>query len=201
MPSASPPYKFAAILLAAGLSKRFGAANKLLTDWHGKPLIAHAFTPLISTDLEEIIIVTGHEHAELQKTLIPFLPLHLKCRFIFNSNYQSGMGSSIATGARALSADISAAFIALADMPTLDAATFKKLIQEFQNHPPSTILAPTYKGQRGHPVLFGNTHFKDLQKLRGDKGAKETIENNRHTYKEIEMETESILKDIDRPEI
>lgn len=198
----------AAIFLAAGQSRRFGKANKLLSEIEGRPLIERSLTPLLNGDLDEIIIVTGHESQAIKAAIPPHIHELPNIRIIENKAYSQGMGSSLAAGISALSNTIDACYICLADMPDIPPESFKHLREALystssirsgeaarENIP--TIIAPTHKGQRGHPVLFASCHFPALKALSGDRGAKEIIEKNNSGLKLVELNTTAILRDID----
>ena len=186
--------KFAAILLAAGTSSRFGGSHKLMQPLDGRPLIQHSLTPIIASTFHQTIIVTGH----LADQLTP-LTQHEAAEIIFNENYQHGMGTSLATGIGALNDDIDAAFIFLADMPDITAEIIERLTAAFTANPTATICTPTHNGQRGHPVIFARQHFAALSALTGDNGAKAIIRDNTGTLLELPVNTPAILRDIDTP--
>lgn len=187
--------EFAAILLAAGTSSRFGPAFKLLHHLDGKPLIHHALAPILEAKFHQTITVTGHQ-ADKLTPLINEFPIEI----IFNKNHQDGMGASLAAGINALTEDIDAAFIFLADMPAITPAIINALKAALIKEENATICAPTYKGQRGHPVLFASNHFPALKALTGDQGAKDIIQNNAGTLCEVPVTNDAIFRDIDRPE-
>ena len=51
--------RVAAILLAAGLSRRFGARNKLLAGIEGQPLIRRTAEALLGSRARPVVVVTG----------------------------------------------------------------------------------------------------------------------------------------------
>jgi molybdenum cofactor cytidylyltransferase len=61
-----------------------------------------------------------------------------------------------------------------------------------------SIVVPQHAGQRGNPVIFGRAHFAELERLTGDKGARELLSGSGVTI--VEMESDAVLKDIDTPE-
>ena len=101
-----------AILLAAGASQRFGTESKLLADIGGEPLVRRVARVLVRTALKDLVVVTGHEQRICQQAL-EGLPV----RYVNNTDWQSGMGSSIATGVSALDGEVDGAFIVPGDMP------------------------------------------------------------------------------------
>jgi hypothetical protein len=89
--------RIGAVLLAAGASTRFGAGNKLLAELGGRPLIAHAADALLASGVDEIVVVTGRDSEQVRQILA-----RTAVRFAHNEGWIRGMGSSIASGLRAL---------------------------------------------------------------------------------------------------
>lgn len=189
----------AAILLAAGQSKRYGPANKLLQNYGEKPLIEQALAPLLTLGLREILIITGHQADNVRQQLTPLSAAHPEIRFVYNPQYTEGMGTSLAAGAAALSQGIDACFICLADMPDLTSEIYRQLLTTHQKHK-ADILAPSYQGKRGHPVLFTSTYFNELKNLTGDQGARHVITRHKAHLHLIPFNKATILKDIDQPQ-
>jgi molybdenum cofactor cytidylyltransferase len=61
------------------------------------------------------------------------------------------------------------------------------------------IIAPVYRGQRGHPVGFSARHGKALRRLRGDAGARHLIEANQQALARIETPVRGVILDVDVP--
>ncbi len=103
--------RVAAILLAAGLSSRFGR-TKQLADLEGTALVRRAIDALQRSPVDEIVVVVGHRGddvaEEIRKT---------RSKVVFNENYVEGVGSSLRAGVAALSRDADAALVCLADQP------------------------------------------------------------------------------------
>jgi molybdenum cofactor cytidylyltransferase len=184
--------KFAAVLLAAGLSRRAGPANKLLRDIDGNPMIHRAAVNLLASKASAIIVVTGHEQSAVQDALAgqPISWAH-------NANFASGMASSIGVGIRALDTDIAGALICLADMPHIEPATFNVLIDAFDPEHGAEICVPAHQGRRGNPALFARRFFDDLCHLEGDRGGKMIIDGNPNAVVEIDTGDPGIHIDHD----
>src|SRR3546814_1883701 len=58
-----------AIVRAAGRSRRFGSANKLLVPPRGEPLLWHTLDAVCASRARPIIVVLGHQHQRLRETL------------------------------------------------------------------------------------------------------------------------------------
>lgn len=157
-----------AILLAAGSSRRFGAANKLLALLEGKPLVRHAAELLASARFAEIIVVTGPD-AENVRRALDGLPV----RFVHNERYLEGMGGSVATGIRAVGPASTGALVALGDMPRLDPDLLARLVETFIRESGEKIVFPSlHDGSQRNPVLWPRRLFAEVGALTGEQGAK-----------------------------
>jgi molybdenum cofactor cytidylyltransferase len=182
-----------ALVLAAGSSQRMGALNKLTEEIDGQALVARVVSAFEVAGVGPIVVVTGHEAAAVQAALSS----HHVC-FVHNRSHAEGMGTSIACGIAALE-DTAAVLIALGDLPLLEPATITALGRSFAEADADSIHVPTHQGRRGHPVLFGATHFSALSSLAGDRGARTIIEANAARVLEVEVDDPGISIDIDTP--
>jgi molybdenum cofactor cytidylyltransferase len=188
----------AAILLAAGSSRRYGADNKLLAKIDGTPLIVRVATALVGAQFGEIIVVTGHDAPVLERTL---KPVSSALRFVHNPQHHDGMGGSIAAGVAALGPHINGVLIAQGDMPDVDTALIGALCQRFINCGSDRIVVPWLgEGRQGNPVLWPRRLFADLAALRGDQGAKQLIKAAGDTIERVMISDTSAATDIDTPE-
>ena len=188
------PRRVAAIVLAAGLSRRFGYDNKLLQPLGTKTVVATTVAALMVAGADPIIVVTGHDAAAIGTAVDGF-----GTRCIHNPNFADGMGGSIAVGARELTNDnIAGAIIALGDMPYVKAETIAALIDALDA--PDDIIVPTMDGRPGNPVLFGGKYLASLAACSGDVGAKAVLLQAADALKTIETGDPNIFQDIDRPE-
>ena len=186
-----------AVVLAAGLSSRFGGANKLLADFRGRPLaewcasaVARARAAGVFADA---VAVVGRD-AEATGALFA----REGARVVCNDDYRSGLASSLACGLRALAAECDAALILLADMPLVAAADIEKIVAAFDAAAGLDIAIPTYQGKRGNPVMLGRRHFDSLCRLRGDAGARAIFGAHAESVIEVECD-EGVLRDWDSP--
>ena len=188
--------RVAAIVLAAGSSARFGGENKLLADVGGKPLIWHTLKAVCAMQCAPIFVVTGHMADEIERG-VQCLPVTA----IRNDEFDTGMGNSIAAGVGALPQDVDAAFICLGDMPLISTEVFELLSSGFHERGDTeAICVPVHQGQRGHPVLFGRSHFPGLAALKGDAGARHILKTCQHNILEVEVADDTIVRDCDTQE-
>lgn len=161
----------AAIVLAAGSSRRFAPGMKLLADFRGRPLVRHAVEAATRSRAKPVIVVTGHRADDVERCIIGS-----GARFIRNPRFAEGMASSLIAGVATLPADIEGAVICLADMPLVKSATIDRLIDAFSHAPENmTAIAPAYEGRRGNPVLLSRALFGEIATLAGDQGARRLL--------------------------
>ena len=184
----------AAIVLAAGLSKRAGPNNKLLFDIEGQPMIAKVVAQVIQVGLKSVLVVTGHELETITEAIGDF-----DVQYTHNFDYQEGMASSIRYGIGALEKNIEGAMICLGDMPWVKTLTLEKILEAFYPEMGREICRPVCRGMLGNPVLFARRHFEDLMRLKGDSGGKLVIEQNPSVVFDVEVDDFGVLRDLDRP--
>ncbi len=187
-----------AILLAAGQSTRMGGRNKLLEPVGGQPMIRRVAETVRSAGIRRLVIVTGHQAGRVSDALSG-----LDCAFADNPDYPSGMGSSVAAGARAAfdaTDPPDAAIVCLGDMPDIEPAMLDALIANYDPRAGRTIVAAASGGQRGHPVLWDRRFADDLASLGGDTGGRDILQEHAGQVVTVEMDDEAVLRDLDTPE-
>ena len=180
------------ILLAAGQSKRMKGENKLTKKINGIPLIKHSINNILSSSIDELIIVLGYQKEVVEN----IIDKNDKIKIIFNDQFKTGMASSIKTGIENLSTKSEAFFICLGDMPEINKEIYNKLIKQLKNN---KIIVPTYKNKQGNPVLFSKSVKEKIIKIEGDVGAKKILEKNSEIVFNFEMNDQSILKNYNTP--
>ncbi|HIM44816.1 MAG TPA: 4-diphosphocytidyl-2C-methyl-D-erythritol kinase [Alphaproteobacteria bacterium] len=191
----SGPTKVAAIVLAAGESRRMGNINKLVVKVDGVAMVARAADAALDSGADPVIVVTGHESEKVEAALTG-----RAVEILHNPDYAEGMSTSLRAGLAAFPADIGAAVICLGDMPHVDAALISRLIAGFDPAQGHAICVPTYKGKRGNPVLWAARFFAEMQRLAGDVGARHLIGEHGDAVHEIECGDAAVTFDVDTPE-
>lgn len=194
-PAAPRAPRIAALVLAAGQSRRMGKRNKLLAKVEGKTMVRRAAEAALASQAASVVLVTGHERAGVEAAL---QDLELTC--VHNPDYTQGLSTSLHRGLAALSADIDGALIMLADMPRIDSAMLDRLIAAFNPAEGRAICLPTHQGKRGNPVLFARRFFAEMQAVSGDVGARHLLGEYPELVCEVAMDDEAVLTDIDTPE-
>jgi molybdenum cofactor cytidylyltransferase len=151
--------KYSGVLLAAGNSSRM-SSWKPAAIIEGKPLLLYSLKAM-SEVCEDIVVVGGYNIKELTslvKDNAESFPSLITC--IENTNYESGMFSSVRAGI--ISTRNENVFIALADMPFIKADTYKQLIEFSESGSTSDeVIYPAIihylasgKIKKGHPILI-----------------------------------------------
>jgi len=160
-----------AMIMAAGSSQRFGQSKQLAL-FKGKSLVRNAVETAIDTGLKHVICITGHEY-ELIKTEVH----DLECEVIFNKDFKEGIGASIRNGLKSLMRNVSglqAVLIIHADQPLISSGLLSNIIGKYEPLK-STIVAASYAGTVGVPVLIDKAYFLEFTKLKGDEGGKKVL--------------------------
>jgi len=179
-----------AILLAAGKSKRMGNLKQLMP--LGKStILEQTIANLLSSVVDEVIVVVGYRAEEVIKTIAP-----RPVKIAINPDYQQGMSTSIIAGLNLVTSQAQAVMLALGDQPFTSSQTINRLIAEFHRHDKG-IVVPTYQGRRGHPIIFAAKYKAELLKLKGDIGGREIIKHHPQDVLEVAVDTESVTWDID----
>jgi len=180
----------AAIVLAAGESRRFGQPKQLLPVGD-KTMIQHVVDVALASPVEQVIVVLSCRAEEIRAN-IAGRPVQV----VVNERWKSGLSTSVKAGLSAVKPEVSAALFILADQPGITPDIIARLIQRYQETR-SSIVVPTHRGRWGNPVLFDRSLFKELMQVEGDQGGRQVIAEHKDEVEEIDMETETILADID----
>jgi molybdenum cofactor cytidylyltransferase len=184
-----------ALVLAAGLSRRMGT-NKLLLPFGDQTILAHVVSVLQSCSLDDIVVITGHEREKVEESSSRHEDGGL--RFIYNPNYATGeMLSSIQAGLAAARTDCDAALIVLGDQPQIEKRVVEQVIAA---HRPGTVVIPSFNQRGGHPILIDRACWPEVLALPHTTNLREVLRAHVGWLRYIEVDTESVLRDIDTPE-
>ncbi len=178
-----------AILLAAGSGSRFGGDKLLHPLPDGTPIGVAAARNLLAAVPDVVAVVRPGD--------FPLADLLEQegCYVTVFPHAARGMGASLAHGVGARrGAD--GWLVALADMPLIGSATIAAIVRELEAG--KNLVAPVFKGERGHPVGFGKRFAAQLLALDGDAGAHDIIAAHKGELVLIACDDPGILRDIDR---
>jgi CTP:molybdopterin cytidylyltransferase MocA len=155
----------AAIVLAAGASRRFGDADKLLAPFAGKPLEQHAAEAVRGLDLVARIAVISS--AALRPHFAGFDVVEL-------ADASGGQSASLRAGlARARALAPGRLLVVLADMPRVTPDLLRRVIETATAEMPAAAT----DGRRAMPpACFPAASLDLLARLDGDAGARAIIQ-------------------------
>ena len=182
-------------MLAAGASRRMGAANKLLAEIEGIPMVARAVDAVLASGADPVLVVTGHESEKIRATLAG-----RAVRFVHNADYAAGLSGSLKAALAALPDEAEGALVCLGDMPLVTARHLARLVEAFRAEDRPAICVPTHEGRRGNPSLWHRRFFGEMGEVTGDAGARALIGAHADAVVEVEMPDPGVLVDIDTPE-
>ena len=180
---------FAAVL-AAGRASRFGS-TKQLADLDGSPMVRRAVQTATRVCGASTLLVTGHDRAA-----VAFACAGLPGFVTVNETFERGIGSSIAHAVRVLPPQASALLVLLADQPLIGQPHLQAIVAGWSGAD-DEIVATSYAGIRGAPVLFPRSSFAELAELDGDRGGRHLIDDQRFRVTAVECEGAAV--DVDTP--
>lgn len=179
-----------AILLGAGASKRMGI-DKLSLRWGRKTVLEHCFETLLRAEVQELVIVLGVRNKGIKN-----LFQGRKVKVVTNPHSHGGMSTSIRMGLQVVHLNSQGILIALGDQPLLKTRTINALIGAFAQEK-GKIIVPSFRGRKGHPVIFHKKYKQELLRLRGDVGGRSVIGRHPEEVRLVRTESEGVVKDID----
>ncbi len=189
------PPKIAALLLAAGSSRRMGTANKLMHEVDGQPMIARTAEQIKAAGVSPLIVVTGHDADKISHALS-----HLAVKFHHNPDHGQGLSASLRAGLEALPAEVDGVVVCLGDMPQVTTEHIDSLLQAFDPLEGRAICVPVFGRKRGNPILWSRSFFAEIAGLSGDLGARHLLEEHADQICEVTVGDDGVLFDVDTPE-
>jgi nicotine blue oxidoreductase len=175
--------EFVGLVLAAGEGKRFGGP-KAPFELHGERLVDRSVRILREAGASHVYVVLG--------AWVGNVP-HAEC--IVNSEWETGMGSSLRVGLNFLETqtDFQRVVITLVDLPGLTAPAIQRVANDSQ-----AISVATYDGTRGHPVAFNREHWTEVaNSAYGDFGAREFLKSHAELVSSVDVSDVATGEDMD----
>ena len=201
----STAYHTAAIILAAGSSSRMGGGrHKLLLPLHNRPVLAHVLDAVLASQARPVILLLGHQ-AEQVRAHIASFATHPDLHIIENTDYLQGMSTSLRLGIQTLQInsytkspdkEVDSVLVLLGDQPLILAQDINTLIATYRIAG-KKIIAPTYEGKRGNPILFDASLFPELLEITGDEGGRSVLERHRDEIATVAMGNPLANIDVD----
>lgn len=190
--------KVSAIVLAAGLSSRMEGANKLFLPFGSRTIVGEVLHQLQTSDVDELVVVSSELTNKKIQSIISELDIH--CKLVINGKYQEGMTTSIQVGLNACNPNADGYMICLGDMPKIDFRIYNKLTFTFKKlyiNDLRTVLVPMFRGQKGNPAVFSSYYQEVILNHQEMEGCKDIIKDNTYHLNGLEVNSRSVLLDID----
>jgi CTP:molybdopterin cytidylyltransferase MocA len=185
------PFLVAAVVLAAGRSRRMGAFKPLLPFGPEKTVAERCISSLLAAGVEEIVVVLGYRAGELRARLS-----HLPVVFALNEAAGSEMGVSIACGVGRISDEASAVLITPADYPAVPPRVVGELIEEHRRGG-ARLVVPEWGGRGGHPVLVGLDFREALLRLDEARGLRGLFDAHAGEVRRLSVASPFVARDVD----
>jgi CTP:molybdopterin cytidylyltransferase MocA len=182
----------AGLLLAAGAGRRYGMP-KALVAYGGGLLVDHGIRTLRGGGCDPITVVLGAQSADVR------VRADLgDAAVVVNENWDSGMGSSLRAGLMALGpTSAEAVAVLLVDTPGITAAAVDRIRAYGRSY---ALVAATYGGEMGHPVLLGRDHWPGvIEAATGDRGARPYLRQHQDDLVVVACDDISDGADMDTP--
>ncbi len=181
----------AAVLLAAGRSRRMGAFKPLLP-FGGVSVVEACVAALRAGGAGEVVVVVGHRGAEVRAALAYIEGLG----FAFNEVEGSEMGVSVARGVGTLSEGAGAVLVALVDQPAVPPSEIAKLI-EAHGRTGARLVVPVWEGRGGHPLLVDLSLREELLRVVPEKGLRALFDAHRAEALRVPAASPYVARDMD----
>lgn len=140
------------LVLAAGRSRRFGWANKLLAPINGRPLVVVALSRVLAATRGPVLVVLDHQARAVRAALVRHGVVSNRLHFVYAFGARHDMHASRARVVRAAPELSSALQVHLADVPYMDARLVRRMRRAI--HEGATAVRPMHGAAPGHPVRW-----------------------------------------------
>jgi molybdenum cofactor cytidylyltransferase len=185
--------RIAAVVLAAGASRRLGEPKQLI-QIEGESLLRRSVRLAVEAGCAPVLVVLGFAADRMRGELAG-----LAAEPVENPDWQEGMGSSLRRGVAAAMAArplVDGVLAMVCDQPQLTAGHLRGLISRHWKTG-NAITASFYGGKAGVPAVFGRPLFGELLDLQGDRGARRVLEGHAKEVETVAWPNGEI--DIDMP--
>ncbi len=157
----------AAVVLAAGASRRLGRPKQLLP-WGGR-LLVRAVADEACAVFARVAVVVGADASRVARAVAG-----ARVERLANPQWAEGVASSVRAGVRWASQTMcDAVLLLVCDQPRLDRVHLERLAGEWRRT--GLPVGSRYAGIVGVPAVFPRTLYPSLLRLEGDTGARHVL--------------------------
>jgi molybdenum cofactor cytidylyltransferase len=188
-------HRIAAVILAAGMSRRMGSPKGLL-GLGGRTVVERIVISAAGAEASPLVVVTGHAPERIRDGLWAYPEV----TFAHNPNYEiGGMLSSVQSGVAAILNRCDAFFLMLLDQPLVQPATLR-FMAAHRKGSGSRIVMPAFKGEHGHPLLIDASYAAEILAIGIDATLHTFVQKHRGEIDVLEVEDPGVVTDLDTPE-
>lgn len=185
----------AAVIAAAGMSRRMGEFKQLLP-WGQSTVIASVVANLAAAGASPVVCVVGHRGDEVGTALVGS-----SARVLNNPDYvEIEMLRSYQIGVQSLNQDshdaLAGTLLALGDQPHIPAKVIQRIIEQAQQTP-DQIVIPSHDKRRGHPIYLPRQLWPDLLNLTAHQSLRDLLNHPGAEIVYVEVDTDAVRRDMD----
>lgn len=184
-------YDTAAIVLAAGMSRRMGSVNKLLLEINGTSMIRATVSACAAVCDAPVAVVTGHQAHNIEQALFG-----LDVSFIHNPDFASGQQGSVVAGLRA-APEAGTTLVVLGDQPLLDRAALERLLEAHRASDQTRITIPVNGADRGNPLVIPLAFKRSLMADKVNPGCRKFTRDNPDKVNPVALQDPAYFTDLD----
>ncbi|MEM6739775.1 MAG: nucleotidyltransferase family protein [Pseudomonadota bacterium] len=188
-----------AVILAAGLSRRMGARNKLLEEFGGRALIRRVVDAVASVTASPPLVILGHEASRVADALVG-----AEVRLTTNARFAEGQQSSVAFGLTWVD-PAAQTLVALGDQPLLEAADLRALLAANAAEGRGRITVPVRQDPatraqiRGNPIVIPRARVPEVLAQGPNLACRTFTERNADAVHRWRSARPGLFIDVDTP--
>ena len=185
------------IILAAGMSNRMAADNKLLLPVRGMPLVRLSVSNMAMLKDASVTVVLGHEADLVAEALAG-----IDVRLLVNESFADGQMTSVHCGLAAAGEGRNF-MVVPADMPRLMTVDCKALLAAHATAPAGRVTVPRGNGglrQRGNPIVLPAEAVAGILDGGVNLGCRGLLGKQPERLFPVEMGSDGYFVDLDTPE-
>jgi CTP:molybdopterin cytidylyltransferase MocA len=183
----------AAVILSGGASSRMGSP-KALVSHHGRPFLEHLLSVTALPAIGVRRVVLGRDSEAITKG-IALAPDEI----VINHEWEKGQLSSIHSALRSLPPGTDGMLLCPVDHPLVSATLVGALIKAFHSSR-APVVVPSYRGHRGHPVIFSAAVYEELLNAPLDQGARAVVRAHAGEVREVPTVEEGCVLNLNDPQ-
>jgi CTP:molybdopterin cytidylyltransferase MocA len=192
----------AALILAAGESRRMGSPKALL-DYAGASFL-DTLIGLLAPRCSPVIVALGAAADEIRAAA------RRPAAFVVNPEWRRGQTTSMQCGLRAVPPEAPGVLFTLVDHPAVAPATIDALLTAQWDRPSHSaachssperagelLRVPRYRGRRGHPIWLSRELIPEFLDLPAGGAARDVVRRHAEDTAFLDLDDPGILADID----